>query len=46
LKPRPSSRYNIAFRIFLTTDDDVVKRMRGFVGIAVMDPTQFVIEVD
>lgn len=31
---------------FLTTDDDVVKRMRGFVGIAVMDPTQFVIEVD
>jgi hypothetical protein len=31
---------------FLTTDDFVVKRMRGFTGIAVMDPTQFVIEVE
>jgi predicted nucleic acid-binding protein len=31
---------------FLTTDDLVVRRMRGFAGIAVMDPTQFVVEVD
>jgi len=30
---------------FLTTDDVVVKRMRGFPGITVMDPAQFVIEV-
>jgi predicted nucleic acid-binding protein len=30
---------------FLTTDDIVVKRMRGFSKIMVMDPTQFVIEV-
>jgi predicted nucleic acid-binding protein len=30
---------------FLTTDDLVVKRMRGFPGITVMDPAQFVIEV-
>ena len=30
---------------FLTTDDLVVKKMRGYSGIAVMDPTQFVIEV-
>jgi predicted nucleic acid-binding protein len=31
---------------FLTTDDSVVKRMRGFAGIAVMHPTQFVVEVE
>ena len=31
---------------FLTTDDLVVKRMRGFAGIVVMDPTQFIIEVE
>ncbi|MGA2031158.1 MAG: PIN domain-containing protein [Thermoguttaceae bacterium] len=31
---------------FLTTDDIVVERMRGFAGIAVMDPTQFVVEVE
>jgi predicted nucleic acid-binding protein len=31
---------------FLTTDDFVVKRMRGFAGIAVMDPTQFIVEVE
>jgi predicted nucleic acid-binding protein len=31
---------------FLTTDDLVVKRMRGFAGIIVMDPTQFIIEVE
>jgi predicted nucleic acid-binding protein len=30
---------------FLTTDDFVVKRMRGFSGIAVMGPTQFIVEV-
>ena len=31
---------------FLTTDDFVVKKMRGFARIAVMDPTQFVVEVE
>jgi predicted nucleic acid-binding protein len=31
---------------FLTTDDLVVKRMRGFADIAVMDPTQFIVEVE
>jgi len=31
---------------FLTTDDLVVKRLRGFGGIVVMGPTQFVIEVE
>ena len=31
---------------FLTTDDVVVKRLRGFAGIAVMDPAQFVVEVE
>ncbi len=31
---------------FLTTDDLVVKRMREFAGIAVTDPTQFIIEVE
>ncbi len=31
---------------FLTTDDLVVKKMRGFAEIAVMHPTQFVIEVE
>lgn len=30
---------------FLTTDDLVVKRLRGFSGIMVMNPTQFVVEV-
>lgn len=31
---------------FLTTEDNVVKKMRGFPGITVVDPTQFVIEVE
>ena len=31
---------------FLTTDDLIVKRMRGFAGIAVIDPTQFIVEVE
>src|SRR5574340_1770968 len=31
---------------FLTTEDVVVTRMRGFSRIAVMNPTQFVIEVE
>jgi hypothetical protein len=30
---------------FLTTDDFVVKRRRRYAGIAVMDPTQFIVEV-
>ena len=30
---------------FLTTDDLIVRKMRGYSGVAVMDPTQFVIEV-
>ena len=30
---------------FLTTDDVVVKRMRGYPGIVVLDPTQFIVEV-
>jgi predicted nucleic acid-binding protein len=29
---------------FLTTDDLIVKKMRGYSGIVVMGPTQFVIE--
>ena len=35
-----------ACNYFLTTDDLVVKRMRGFSGIMVMYPTQFIIEVE
>jgi hypothetical protein len=31
---------------FLTTDDVLVKRMRGFASIAVMTPTEFVVEVE
>ena len=31
---------------FLTTDDLAVKRMRGYAGITVMDPTQFIVEVE
>ena len=31
---------------FLTTDDLVVRKMRGYAGIAVMDPTQFIVEVE
>lgn len=31
---------------FLTTDDLVVKKMRGYAGIAVLDPTQFIVEVE
>jgi hypothetical protein len=27
-------------------DDLVVKRMRGYAGIVVMDPTQFIVEVE
>ena len=34
-----------ACNFFLTTDDLIVKKMRGYPGVAVMDPTQFVIEV-
>jgi predicted nucleic acid-binding protein len=30
---------------FLTTDDLIVKRMQGYPGIAVMNPTQFIVEV-
>jgi hypothetical protein len=30
---------------FFTTDDSLVKKMRGFAGIAVMGPTQFIVEV-
>ena len=30
---------------FLTTDDVVVKRMRGYPGIVVLDPTQFIVQV-
>lgn len=30
---------------FLTTDDVLVKKMSGFSGIAVTDPTRFIIEV-
>ena len=30
---------------FLTTDDIVVRKMRGFAGIAVVDPMQFIVEV-
>ena len=29
-----------------TTDERLVRRIRGFSGIIVMDPTQFVIEVE
>ena len=48
---QPSDSLHIACAIaagsafFLTTDDLIVKKMRGYSGIAVMDPTQFVIEV-
>jgi hypothetical protein len=31
---------------FLTTDDLVVKKMRGYAGITVMGPTQFIVEVE
>ncbi len=31
---------------FLTTDDFVMKRRRGYAGIAVMEPTQFIVEVE
>jgi predicted nucleic acid-binding protein len=31
---------------FLTTDDLIMRKMQGFAGIAVMNPTQFVIEVE
>jgi len=31
---------------FLTTDDLVVKKMRGYAGIAVMEPTQYIVEVE
>ena len=31
---------------FLTTDDLVLKRMRGYAGIAVMHPAQFIVEVE
>jgi predicted nucleic acid-binding protein len=31
---------------FLTTDDFVMKNMRGYAGIAAMDPTQFIVEVE
>ena len=30
---------------FLTTDDRIIKKMREYTGIAVMNPVQFVIEV-
>ncbi len=31
---------------FLTTDDVIAKRMQGFAHITVMNPTQFVVEVE
>jgi len=31
---------------FLTTDDVIVKRMQGFAGITVMNPTQFIVEME
>jgi predicted nucleic acid-binding protein len=31
---------------FLTTDDVLVKRMQGFARITVMNPTQFIVEVE
>jgi len=49
---RPADALHIACALemgcdfFLTTDDGVIKKMRGFSGIAVMDPTQFVVEVE
>jgi predicted nucleic acid-binding protein len=48
---RPSDALHVACAeaaqcdYFLTTDDAVIKKMRGFTGVVVMDPTQFVIEV-
>jgi predicted nucleic acid-binding protein len=30
---------------FLTTDDAIVKKMQGFASLTVMNPTQFIIEV-
>jgi len=30
---------------FLTTDDLIVKRMRGYSGVEVMDPAQFIVEM-
>jgi len=32
--------------LFLTTDDLILKRMRGYPGISVMNPTQFIVEVE
>jgi predicted nucleic acid-binding protein len=32
--------------LFLTTDDVIVKRMQGFPHIAVMNPAQFIVEVE
>jgi len=34
-----------AITFFLTTDDRIIKKMREYTGIAVMNPVQFVIEV-
>lgn len=31
---------------FLTTDDVIVKRMKGFARITAMNPTQFIVEVE
>jgi predicted nucleic acid-binding protein len=47
---RPNDALHIACAIaagcdfFLTTDDSVLKRARGFTRIAVMNPTQFITE--
>ena len=33
-------------RFFVTTDDVIVRKMRGYADIAVVGPTEFLIEVD
>lgn len=49
---RPKDALHIACAIaggcgcLLTTDDLLLKKMRGFSDISVMDPTQFIIEVE
>ncbi len=49
---RPKDALHVACAIvggcgfFLTTDDKIIRKMRGFAEIAVMNPTQFVVEVE
>jgi hypothetical protein len=33
-------------RYFLTTDDTIIRKMQGFARLAVVNPTQFVVEVE